>query len=489
MADLKSLIERLKRELAEARGDISKLERERDAALASLDSANLRLMALEKALAASEAEFVKLRQEAEARDRERDAHVAELDAELAALRAMVEQLKKELTAAKDGADRQLQERDLARCQAREERQRCAEKEAELERILQALSAKTHTAELLDSRVKELEDALRKAARERQAAQEALDEARAAWGLEREALGGQISSLQATLDGVIEAGQAMYVAVARPSGGAASGLGLILQARDADGGTDARVCEVVVGSVAAVDGRISAGDSIVAVGDTSVEHLTTQEIETLMCGPMWAPVSIQVRSERGEGGVYRVELVRGFVQDAKAAARALVGLMRKEVCLEAERMHEELGALRAKLLEQVAQHERAAAAWRQEKDGMNRDMEEARFQEGRALQRAKDAENRMLEREENFKLHRARYHAGLESMAHFVREWVGAQSGRLARVEEDHADVDSSFFLVKQQMLALQKELAGLVKEHDVVRDELSRCKTENRCLSCPVLRC
>ena len=489
MADLKSLIERLKRELAEARSDLSRLEGERDAAVASLDAASLRLMALEKALAASEAAYAKLRQEAEARDRDRDAHVADLESELASLQGAVQQLKKELAAAKDGAERLLQERDLAQSQARAERERCASKAAEVERILQALADKTHAAALLDSRVQELQDALRKAVREQQVALKALDEARAAWELERDALSGQISSLQATLDGVIEAGQAMYVSVARPSGGAASGLGLILQARDADGGTDARVCEVVVGSVAAVDGRIRAGDSIVSVGDTSVEHLTTQEIETLMCGPMWAPVAMHVRSERGEGEMYRVELVRGFVQDPKAAARALVGLMRKEVCLEAERMHEDLEASRAKLLEQAAQHERAAAAWRQEKDGLNRDLEEARFQEERALQRAKDAENRMLEHEESFKLHRSRYQTGLEGMAHFVREWVGGQSARIARVEEDHADVDSSFILVRTQALALEKELAGLVKEHDVVRNELGRCKAENRYLSSSALRC
>ena len=126
-----SLVERLRRQCAHMQEDQSKLEAERDEAVAKQQSTVLRVMSLEKALAVAEAALQQLRENTNRELASRQMRIADLEAELARLSAALKQQEREVEALHDSMARLRDERNAARAAAQRDGERLVAKTTEV----------------------------------------------------------------------------------------------------------------------------------------------------------------------------------------------------------------------------------------------------------------------------------------------------------------------------------------------------------------------
>ena len=282
--------------------------------------------------------------------------------------------------------------------------------------------------------------------------------------------------------MIKAAQAMYVAISQPSAGAVTGLGLILQPRDSEAAGGAIVGDVLACSVAAVDGRIVAGDIVVGVNGVSVEGRTTEEIEILMCGAIWTKVEITVqkRGERHER--IQVELTRGFVENEASCVQALVGYMQLEAVSIARRTLEEIQVLRLKLASEIDMHKADNEQWLQEKECLQTAVNQAQHREQRAEQLRRDADEALSEYKHECIIQQLRSKASVVSLSELVRVFVGGASGQMERMEDDARIMHTSLAKLGGEAKRLGKSHTTLTKDHSEALERLDRTKVDIQAL-------
>ena len=275
---------------------------------------------------------------------------------------------------------------------------------------------------------------------------------------------------------------MYGAIVQPSVGAVTGLGLILQPRDRETAAGAIVGDVLACSVAAVDGRIVAGDTVVGVNGVSVEGRTAQEIEILLCGAIWTKVEITVQKRGERHEQIQVELTRGFAENEVSCVQAVVGYMQLEAVSTARRTLEEIQVLRLKLSSEIDMHKADNKQWLQEKECLQSALNQAQHREQRAEQLRRDAVEAFSEYKRECIIQQLRSKANVVSLSQLVRVFVAGASRQMERMEDDARIMDTCLAKLGGEAKKLESSHISLTKDHSEALERLDRTQVDIQAL-------
>ena len=349
---------------------------------------------------------------------------------------------------------------------------------QVQRIEQTLDQQRRDLSQRQARIDELEEALLRAQQLGDKTVADFAQARSAWAASQLAHEERARTLHERLHAVIKAAQAMYVAISQPSAGAVTGLGLILQPRDSGTAAGAQVGDVLAGSVAAVDGRIVAGDMVVAVNGVSVEGRTAQEIEILMCGPIWTKIVTAVQKAGGSHEKIQVELMRGFGEDETSCVQAVVGYMQQEAVSTARRTLEELELIKLQLSSEVDLHKADNQQFLQDKERLQTDVDQAQHREQRAEQLRRETAEAFSAYKQQCVLQQQRSTVSVETLSQITRAFVGEASACMRGIDDDTSIMQASLSRLSGEVQRLESEHAALSKSHTDALERLDRSKVD-----------
>jgi C-terminal processing protease CtpA/Prc len=264
--------------LAAAEDEVKALKDKIEKLEAKTEAGNVRIMTVESEKAAAE----KAQLEAAEMSEKKDAKIEELTRELADLRRLMDRQAQELEVAQERSLRQREEKNEQAKKAEIEAKRVAAREADLEAAETSLSmSKQQTRELQD-KISALEQDLSKAIKEHQHAQKELEEARKAG----QSWSARCQGHEADSKMLLTAVQMLQLHICKPVIGGSYGVGITLAA-SAHGEADGNgfvIAALVPGAAAAVSGKLSVGDRVVAVNDTSLEgSMSLEQVQALFTG--------------------------------------------------------------------------------------------------------------------------------------------------------------------------------------------------------------
>lgn len=208
----------------------------------------------------------------------------------------------------------------------------------------------------------------------------LREATKVWDTARVSHQEYNDSMRARMTEADEAAQIMYVAICRPSVGAATGLGIVLAADE--GGRHPLIHELVEGGIALASGKMNVGDVVLAVNGIATQDMPLEEVDLLLCGAVGSKVTFNAQAS-GAKKAYEVELAR----KAGGVGEAVSSLVPEAVRVAAI-MHQELEDLRAHGKAEALQHKEASLQWQIQAEQLRADLLES---QGRLELMVKEAE--------------------------------------------------------------------------------------------------